>query len=141
MGDGYQFDIVKNYIKNEKLEKNIILTGWKKNVHQYHDTNKFYISCSGSETISVSLLEAMNRNCIPIINKAGGNPEVVTNNINGYIFKMEDLKKTSSIIYKILKNNDIDQDIVKESINKKFSPKKFHNALGKYLNKINLNYE
>lgn len=141
VGDGYQFDSVKNYIKNEKLEKNIILIGWKKNVHQYHDTNKFYISCSGSETISVSLLEAMNRNCIPIINKAGGNPEVVTNNINGYIFKMNNSKKTSSTIYKILKKNNINLKIIRESINKKFLLKKFHNALGKYLNKINLNYE
>jgi|TARA_B110000967_G_scaffold188633_1_gene211626 glycogen synthase len=83
----------------------------------------------------------MNRNCIPIVNKVGGNSEVVINNINGYIFKMDDLKKTSSIIYKILKNNDIDQNIVKESINKKFSSKKFNNKFGKYLNKLHFNYE
>ena len=93
VGDGYQFDRVKRYIKSEKLEKNIKLAGWKKIVQPYHDTSKFYISCSASETISVSLLEAMNRNCIPIVNKVGGNSEVVINNINGYIFKMDDLKK------------------------------------------------
>jgi len=141
IGGGYQFDIIKNYIKQEKLEKNIKLLGWQDNVAKYLDNSKFYISTSSIENLSISLMEAMSRNCIPIINKVGGNPEVVINNKNGYIFKMNRLNTTTSLIYKILYKKNIDQNKIKDSINKKFSPKKFHNALGKYINKINLNYE
>ena len=54
---------------------------------------------------------------------------------------MNRLNTTTSLIYKILYKKNIDQNKIKDSINKKFSPKKFHNALGKYINKINLNYE
>ena len=82
----------------------------------------------------------MSENCIPIVNKVGGNPEVISNNINGYIFKMNNLKNTSSIIYKILKRKKINSNNIRKSINDKFSPKKFNYELGKFLNSLDFIY-
>ena len=107
---------------------------------KYLNKSKYYISCSLIENLSPSLIEAMSTNCIPIVNKVGGNPEVISNNINGYIFKMNNLKNTSSIIYRILKRKKINSNIIRKSIIDKFSPKKFNNELGKFLNSLDFIY-
>ena len=50
------------------------------------------------------------------------------------------LEKTSSRIHKILKRKKINSNNIKKSINNKFSPKKFDNELGKFLNSLDFIY-
>ena len=56
------------------------------------------------ECFSLSLLESLASNVPVITTTVGGNPEIIENDVNGYIFEPKDVDELVSILTKILKN-------------------------------------
>ncbi len=70
------------------IEKRVVFAGllskkWQK---EYYQKAKFFISIPTSDSTSVSLLEAMNCGCIPIVSNIPANREWVIDGINGVFF-------------------------------------------------------
>lgn len=66
IGSGPDFDLVKNKIKENKLEKIIVLEGLKKNPFPYVKSSDVFLMCSRYEPFGLVILEAMVLN-VPVL--------------------------------------------------------------------------
>jgi len=91
LGDGEDYQKLKNYIINNKLEKNIELVGFKENIFPYLVNSKGFILSSLWEDPGFVLIEAAHCR-IPVFSSDAkpGPAEIVKNNFTGTIFKNND---------------------------------------------------
>ena len=95
------------------------------------DSAKIFILPSISEGMSQSLVEAMSREKIVIASDNIGNKDLIENEKNGYLFKIEDEKELAEKINLSLINNSKNKKI---KINAKKSVDKFNwDKIIKYL--------
>jgi len=66
-----------------------------------------YVSCSESDSTSVSLLEAMACGCFPIVSDIAGNREWISDGENGFLFKVGDTAELTKRIESAMSNFDI----------------------------------
>lgn len=64
--------------------------------------NEFFILPSRYEGISNALLEAMALERVIIASNVGGNPDLISNNVTGYLFESENIKELKSIIWRVV---------------------------------------
>ncbi len=117
IGTGTEEEILKNKVKELGLEKNIIFTGFIKNVGDYLNIFDVQVNCSfGTETSSLSLLEGMSIGVPAVASDYGGNPYLIFDNENGYIVPIQDAEKVADAVEKILTNEDIKEKMQKRSV-------------------------
>ena len=80
IGRGEKYNELNDYIKDNKLNKNIKLLGFKNNIDYYLNKSKIFVLTSYYEGFSNSILEAMTLG-IPVIatDSPGGNKEILDN--------------------------------------------------------------
>ena len=69
---------------------------------QYLAESDVYVSTSLSDTISVSLLEAMSCGVVPVVTDIEGNREIIDHGVNGLLFERKNAKALSEGILKYL---------------------------------------
>jgi glycosyltransferase involved in cell wall biosynthesis len=85
IGDGDERSVIETCIDELFISKNVILTGYKAQPKNYLALMDVYLLSSLSEGTSMTLLEAMSLSKPCVVTDAGGNPEIVINNENGFI--------------------------------------------------------
>jgi glycosyltransferase involved in cell wall biosynthesis len=103
IGNGPEEIKLKNQIKKERLEKNVIYLGYKNNVVPYYQKTKLLILMSAREGSPVVLPEAMACGIVPIVMNVGDIGDIVNNN-NGLIYDVFNEKKIAKDIINILNN-------------------------------------
>ncbi|MFB9055250.1 glycosyltransferase [Mariniflexile ostreae] len=113
VGDGEDFNKVRIKIDQDN-RRNLVLSGFQKNTHQYLTPGSVYLSTSRYEGLPLALLEAL-ANGIPIVaTNVIGNNEVVIDNFNGFLVPEGDtqtaVKKierlyNDSVLYKKMSEN------------------------------------
>ena len=92
-GDGDQLENIKNaareYGVSEMIDFMGYVSGFDNKVKVLSDS-KIFISCSKGEGFPVSLLEAMNCGCVPVVSNVGDIVDVIRNGKNGYVFNDTD---------------------------------------------------
>lgn len=91
IGDGPDLDKYRKYVKDEKLEKEIIFVGrvpWEE-IPAYYQLSTVFSTASTSETQGLTVIEAMAGGVPPICIDDESFNTTVTNGLNGYIFKTE----------------------------------------------------
>ena len=92
-GDGDQLDNLKNAAKEYGVDQFIDFMGFVKGFEEkvkILSDSKIFISCSKGEGFPVSLLEAMNCGCVPVVSNVGDIVDVIKNGENGFIFNDTD---------------------------------------------------
>lgn len=84
------------------LTKNIIVTGYVKNVEDYLNASDIFLLNSSGEGISNSMLEAMAVGLPVIVTPVGDHKLIIKNKKNGFL--INDLKEMKIIIIKLSKN-------------------------------------
>ena len=88
VGDGEDRNLIQSYIKNNKLEENIKLIGYKKEIHNYYLEAKATIVSSLWEDPGFVLIEAgYYRSLIISSNCESGPKELIKKNYNGILFE------------------------------------------------------
>ena len=105
IGMGYNFNLLSNYIKNNNLQKNIKLVGYKKDAFEYINCSDLLVHTSRYEGLPNVLIEAQSL-CIPIIssNCPSGPKEILKNGKLGELFKVGDHKDLCKKIFEYSKN-------------------------------------
>ena len=117
LGSGSIEESLKQKVKDLGLEKDIIFTGFIKNVQDYMNIFDVQVNCSyGTETSSLSLLEGMSIGVPAVASDYGGNPYLIENGENGYIVPIHDSKKFAESIYKILTDNEVRKHMQKRAV-------------------------
>lgn len=144
IGRGYNFNLLKNYIIQNNLQKNVKLAGYKRNASEYIKSSDLFILPSKYEGLPNTLIEAQVA-CVPIIssNCPTGPKEILMNGRLGDLFTPGDHKDLYNKIYnycknkKILKRKSILAKKYLHRFNYKSNLKKYELIINKYIkNKI-----
>jgi glycosyltransferase involved in cell wall biosynthesis len=104
VGDGPFFEILKNKIEKDNLEKRIQLMGFKSNVVDELREFDIFITTSLYEGMPYALIEALAES-LPIVGTdVIGNNELIFDDINGYLFNTKDVNRATQLLEFLINN-------------------------------------
>ena len=140
LGNGKEEQRLKDKVKELGIEKDVIFTGFVKNVGDFLNIMDVQVNCSfGTETSCLSLLEGMSIGIPAVATDYGGNPYLISNGENGYIVPTKNPEETANAIKKILTNNDIKKRMREKAIeiyNNKFTIQTYVNNVQNVYEKV-----
>ena len=87
VGGGSLEKFLRAYAKKLKIERSVIFTGFVNDVTPFMNVTDINVNCSvGTETSSLSISEGLSLGIPCVASDYGGNPYMVKNAANGYIF-------------------------------------------------------
>ncbi|MDG6220378.1 MAG: glycosyltransferase family 4 protein [Candidatus Thermoplasmatota archaeon] len=88
VGRGNQKEFLEREIRKKGLEKNVLFPGFveEEKLASLYSSCDIYLLPSLWEVCPISLLEALGCGCACVASTAGGNPEIVSDGTNGFIF-------------------------------------------------------
>jgi len=99
IGDGSQMKHLQNLKTRLKLDKlNFLGALEHDNLLDILPGCDIYVSCSESDSTSVSLLEAMACRLFPVVSDIAGNREWITDGLNGFLFPVGDVSRLAEKI-------------------------------------------
>ena len=106
IGDGPEMQRIKDYIKEKKLEKCVILLGKKDNILNCLNNIDLVTLCSYTEGLPLTPIEAFYKK-IPVIGTdIDGINEEIINGFNGYIVKLKDINEFSNRILELYNDRE-----------------------------------
>ena len=139
-GNGEQEREISNFIRNNKLEKNIILIGFQQNIFPYLKNAKGFILTSLWEDPGFVLIEAgICRTPVLTSDAWPGPVEIIKNNYNGFQFKSNNLVDFEQNFEKLENTKNLNEIILNNlKFTKKFTLFNHYLELDKILsNKYN----
>ena len=89
VGDGSQRETLERMAKELGIAEAVIFTGFARDVSPYMNVTDIQVNCSvGTETSSLALSEGMSLGIPAIASRFGGNPYMIRDGENGYLFPM-----------------------------------------------------
>lgn len=85
LGEGPLLKDMKQWIIEQGLQGRVILPGSVADVRPYLAAMDVYMMSSDYEGLPVALMEAMAMRCAPVCTAVGGIPEVIENEVNGFL--------------------------------------------------------
>tara|TARA_B100001063_G_C16723970_1_gene535196 strand:+ start:255 stop:1340 length:1086 start_codon:yes stop_codon:yes gene_type:complete len=103
VGYGKNYKMIKNYIKENKINGKIFIN--KTKLNKYYQNSHLYVCCSLYEGLPTTVIEAGSY-CLPIVssNFKSGSREIFINGKAGFLFKVGDFKSLSKILTKFYSN-------------------------------------
>jgi glycosyltransferase involved in cell wall biosynthesis len=142
VGSGPNFNRINSLILQNKLEKNIILEGEKKNndIINFLNNLDIYIQTSVSEGSPLTIKEAMAASLPVISSNVGGIYNLIKHNVDGFLVEKNNTNEFVNMIIKVTKMNIKEKsdlgDQARKSVLKKFSPETTANQYLDYIKKI-----
>ncbi|HFU74690.1 MAG TPA: glycosyltransferase [Arcobacter sp.] len=86
-GSGDQTEVLKSLVQRLQIDKHVDFVGFlsQEENHAYYCQSKIYISIPRSDSISISLVEAMLYGCVPFVSNLEANRELIEDCKNGFI--------------------------------------------------------
>lgn len=102
IGEGSQEKSLKNECKKKGLTPYVSFTGFVEDVTPYLNILNLQVNCSrGSETSSLALSEGMSLGVPAVASDFGGNPYMIRNGENGYLYPVGDFRALANQIWHI----------------------------------------
>lgn len=120
-GGGPYEDELKKLNVDFKLEKNVFFKGSSPKLHLSLYKYDYMLQPTYMECFSLSILESLLSNVPVITTTVGGNPEVIRNGENGWLFEAKDVNALTSIIKKIVSSEYVIQNNIFEEIEEKYN--------------------
>jgi N-acetylglucosaminyldiphosphoundecaprenol N-acetyl-beta-D-mannosaminyltransferase len=108
VGDGKEFQTLKDKIKYKNLEKNIFLCGYKSasEINKLLTQSSIYLMTSFSESFGLVLIEAM-ASGVPVVSFTNsGSKEIVSNNWDGYLIDNRNKEKFAKKVIELINNEN-----------------------------------
>jgi len=101
--DGPLFEECKNQVASLGLEKNIIFTGFRKDIKNLIDGSDLYINSSAHEALSFAIIEVLASGLPVIATDMGGNGDIINPETNcGILVKYDDAVGLAKAVNKIM---------------------------------------
>lgn len=107
VGMGSRKEFYEKKIKEYDLQDNIQLIGYRTDIPQLLKISNIALSLSHREGLPVNVMEALASNVPVIATDCRGNRDLIDNNQNGYIIKINDVEMLRNKILHIYKNYEI----------------------------------
>ncbi len=107
-GTGSYEDELKKLVKELGRERDIIFTGFITDVDKLMSITDVQVNASyGTEATSLALLEGMSIGIPAVVSDFGGNPGVIKDGVNGFIFPQKNAAALSAALEKVLKDEEL----------------------------------
>ncbi len=111
-GTGEEEKALKKYAKSKLLDETVIFTGFLDNISDLENITDIQVNASyGTEAASLSLLEGMSLGIPAVVSDFGGNPELITSDVNGYVVPQKSGQAIAEEVIKLLKDKDLYKEI------------------------------
>lgn len=140
IGDGCYSDDLKKITQDLGIERKVAFLGDRQDVPTLlRDKDIFVHACTMPEGFGVSIVEAMAEGKICICSKIGAIPELIQDDINGYLFTPGDIKALTFILTKVCNDIEMWRIIQENAVNSaaKFDIDSFSKRLDSILLDIN----
>lgn len=99
VGDGEDLPMIKDFVKNHKLEEFFAFTGFQKDTYYYYQNADIVCVLSKhDEAISRVAIEALANACVVIGSNVGGIKETIDNRVNGMLVNVEDIEALKNAV-------------------------------------------
>lgn len=115
IGEGNDEGKIKEYCKKLKL-KNVHFLGKKDDVRPFYIKSSLFIMTSRYEGFGMTLLEALQNGCVPIVFENFSVVHDIINNENGFIIPSNDEKQFAKVLIELMKNAELRQSTAKRAI-------------------------
>ncbi|MEC9491595.1 glycosyltransferase family 4 protein [Flexistipes sp.] len=106
VGDGELLNDMKKLSEKLNISASVIFTGYAENVGELMNIMDLYAATSQEEGLNTSVIEAMMHGLPVVATKAGGLPELVKDNYNGYLCNVKDYKGVADKSVILLNNKE-----------------------------------
>ncbi len=107
VGDGDEKANLVKLVDDLKIANRVIFSGYIDNPSRHLEIMDIYLLSSLSEGTSMTLLEAMSLSKPCIVTDAGGNPEIIENNLNGIVTANGDAQQFAAAIRTLLDDENL----------------------------------
>jgi glycosyltransferase involved in cell wall biosynthesis len=108
-GEGELRPALERQIKEHRLEKHVVLAGFRPDVLSVHKAFDIFVMSSITEGLGTSLLDAMAAAKPIVATATGGIPEVVDDGVTGLLVTPRDDRAMADAIVRLLKDSDLRQ--------------------------------
>src|SRR5438132_4111361 len=109
LGEGELREHLEKQVKDHRLEKHVLLPGFRTDVLGCLKTFDLFVMSSVTEGLGTSLLDAMAASRPIVATTAGGIPEIVEDSVNGLLVPPRDHHALADAIVRALKDADLRQ--------------------------------
>lgn len=104
IGSGRNKDKIIKLIKKFKLENSVFLLGYRKDIPFLLSKTNVLLSSSIREGLAVNVIEAMRMKCIILVSDIRGHNDLISDNVNGFIYQSQSRKSFQSKFTYIMEN-------------------------------------
>jgi L-malate glycosyltransferase len=108
-GEGELRPTLERAIRDHRLEKHVLLAGFRPDVLSMHKAFDIFVMSSVTEGLGTSLLDAMAGGKPVVATSTGGIPEVVLDGVTGLLVAPRDHQAMAAAIVRLLKNPTLRQ--------------------------------
>ena len=113
-GTGEEEQALKKYAEEKFLGDTVIFAGFLEKVYELENVTDIQVNASyGTEAASLSLLEGMSLGIPAVVSDFGGNPELITSGVNGYVVPQKSAQAIAEHVYKLLSDKKLYGEISK----------------------------
>lgn len=117
VGDGILRPDFEKMINDLKIQNNIFLLGWRRDIANILYSSNFFVMTSLWEGLPISTIEAMTCGLAPIVNAVDGQKEIIKDGINGFLIPPYNIEETCRKILYLANNADIKSKMEMEAKN------------------------
>ena len=107
VGDGEERNNIEQCIEQLNIQENVILAGYQSKPAEHISLMDIFLLSSLSEGTSMTLLEAMSIGKPCVVTNAGGNPEIIEDNITGFVTDNGEKAHFANAIIRVLDNQEL----------------------------------
>ncbi|MDR4226122.1 N-acetyl-alpha-D-glucosaminyl L-malate synthase BshA [Bacillus mojavensis] len=127
VGDGPEKSVACELVRKYGLEKQVLMLGNQDRVEELYSISDLKLLLSEKESFGLVLLEAMACGVPCIGTNIGGIPEVIKNNVSGFLVDVGDVEAASAKAVRILEDEQLSKrftEAAMEMLNNEFSSQK-----------------
>ena len=109
VGQGQLHQEVMAFGKSLGVSHKLCFTGPQTDVLPFLSIMDVGVNCSEGEGLSNAIMEYMATGVPCVVSRAGGNPDLITHEVNGYTFELDDYKSSAELTLRLL-NGDVVRD-------------------------------
>ena len=117
VGEGSYLNKMKLELVNEQKEKKVYFLGYRDDISNVLNASNIFILPTWHETFCMSIAEATSAGLPVLSSNVGGIPEIIKNNINGYLLEVGDNngynKKINELVSNLKLRNNMSADALK----------------------------
>ncbi len=132
VGDGPEKKSLEHLSQELGIQEAVMFAGERLDATGFFSLFDIFVLPSLSEGISMTILEAMASNTPVIASNVGGNNELITHGVNGFLFESEDLDGLVQIILQVLQHPEDARNAAQKSREKVECEYSFERMVSQY---------